>query len=175
MGPCPRRRAATHAIIFLALLKGMGSWNWTAEWVKFYMSGENPAEVGLTAQQQQDITAHPELAEFVQRLQAGELADATERLNVFSAATVAKERRDGTHEPWESLFSRGLQDLRLKATYVDVTPAGDLKTNPSTLGDGDAKFWCTGALSFVVVALMLAKHQRKSLDCRRYLRECLMM
>jgi hypothetical protein len=163
-GSAPKeKRHAAHAMLFLGLLKALGSWGWTAEWVKFYMSGTNPAELELTAQQQQDLATHPELAEFVRRLQAGELADPTERLNTFSAATIAKEKRDGTYEPWESLFAQGLQTLRLKATYVDVSPAGDVLTDPNTLDESDAKFWCTGAVAFVIVALLVAKHQRKSL------------
>ena len=163
-GHAPKeKRHAAHTVLFLGLLKALGSWSWTAEWVKFYMSGANPADVGLSAQQQHDVAAHPELAEFVRRLQAGELVDSTERLNVFAAATVEKEKRDGTHKPWESLFAKGLQSLRLKATYVDVTSAGEIQTDPSTLDDSDAKFWCTGAVAFVILALMLAKYQRKSL------------
>jgi hypothetical protein len=158
------RRHAAHAILFVGLLKALGSWSWTAEWVKFYMSGANPTDVRLSAQQQQDVAAHPELAEFVRRLQSGELADSTERLDVFAAATVEKEKREGKHQPWESLFAKGLQTLRLKATYVDVTQTGDVQTDPSALDESDAKFWCTGAVAFVILALMLAKHQRKSLQ-----------
>lgn len=163
-GSAPReKKHATHAIIFLVLLKGIESWGWTAEWAKLYMTGANPAEVGLTAQQRRDVATHPELAEFVRRLQTGELADSTERLNAFAAATVEKEKRDGTFEPWQSIFARGLQGLRLKATYVDVTATGDVQSDPSSLNDTDAKFWCTGALAFLILALMLAAYQRKSL------------
>jgi hypothetical protein len=165
LGHAPKeKRHATHAILFVGLLKALGSWSWTAEWVKFYMSGANPADAGLSAQQQQDVAAHPELAEFVRRLQAGELVDSTERVNVFAAATVEKEKREGTHQHWESLFAKGLQTLRQKATYVDVTPTGDVQTDPNTLDESDAKFLCTGAVAFVILALMLAKYQRKSLQ-----------
>ncbi|HEX4050676.1 MAG TPA: AbiV family abortive infection protein [Steroidobacteraceae bacterium] len=164
-GKAPKeKRHAAHAMLFLALLKGLQSWPWTAEWVKFYMSGASPSDVSLTAQQQKDIAAHPELAEFVRRLQAGELADSTERLNAFSAATVEKEKREGTYQSWESLFGQGLQYLRLRATYVDISPAGDALTDPSTLDESSAKFLCTGAVAFVILALLIAKHQRKGLE-----------
>jgi hypothetical protein len=99
----------------------------------------------------------------VRRLQAGELADSTKRFNAFCAALAAKETREGTSNTWNPLFTRGLQDFRLAATYVDVTSTGDIQTDPSILIDSDASFFCTGALAFLILVLILAQHERKSL------------
>jgi AbiV len=159
------KRHAAHAMLFLGLLKALGSWGWTADWAKIIRGEADPADLGLTAQQQQDIAAHPELAEFVRRVEAGELSDLAERNQALGAAVVAKERREGTFQPWDSLFANGLQAIRLKATYVDVTEAGDVQTDVNTFADESmAKFMCTGAVSFLVVALLLAMYTRKSLE-----------
>lgn len=68
-------------------------------------------------------------------IQAGELGDPTERVNKWAAAQIAKERREGTFQSWDSLFTQGLQAIRLKASYVDVTPSGDVQNDPSTIDD----------------------------------------
>jgi hypothetical protein len=99
-------------------------------------------------------------------LQAGELAESTERLNTWAAAVVAKEQCDGTFNLWEPIFTRGLQAIRLKATYVDVTPTGDVQTDPNTIDDDFAKYMCTGALAFLVMVLMLTMYTRKGVELR---------
>jgi hypothetical protein len=171
-GSVPKeKRHAAHAMLFVALLKGLGQWNWYAEWTKIVHGEVDLTHLGLTTRQQQDVIVHPELAEFVRRLQAGELADSTERLNTWAAAVIAKEQREGTFKHWESLFTHGLQTIRLKATYVDLTPSGDIQTDLNTIDEDFAKFMCTGAVGFLVLALMLAAYTRKSLELRDLL-EC---
>lgn len=160
------KRHAAHAMVFVALLKGLGQWNWYAEWTKFVVGGADPGELGLTAQQQQDIAAHPELAAFVERLQAGELSESEARIKAWSEAVDEKEKRDGTFKSWDRLFTGGLQAIRLTATYVDVAPSGDVKTDPNTIDDSFAMLMCTGAVGFLFLMLLLAGHKRKSLEVR---------
>jgi hypothetical protein len=166
-GSVPKeKRHAAHAMLFVALLKGLAQWDWTAEWARTIREGADLTQLGLTARQQHDVAAHSELAEFVRRLHAGELGDLTERVNTWAAAAIAKEQREGTFKFWDSLFTQGLQAIRLKATYVDVTASGEIQTDPNTIDDEFARFMCTGAVGFLVLALMLAMHTRKSLDLR---------
>jgi len=172
-GPVPKKvkRHAAHAMFFVGLLKALGSWDLSAEWIKIVRDGANPADLGLTVRQQQDVAAHAEFKEFVRRVQSGELTDSTERLNAFAAAQIAKERSEGTFEVWDSLFTDGLQAIRLKATYVDVTESGDVQTDVNTFADERmAKFMCTGAIGFLVLSVMLTEHSRKNLEAREILK-----
>lgn len=164
-GSLPKeKRHAAHAILFVGVLKVCASWGWSAEWAKFIRGEFDPAALGLSAQQQQDIANHPELAEFVRRLQAGELVEQPERLQAWAAAVVAKEQRDGTMKQWEPLISKGLQAIRLRATYVDIGPSGEVQSGPSSIDEGNAKFMCTGAVGFLILTLLLAAYTRKSLE-----------
>lgn len=166
-----RKRHASHAMLFVALLKGVGSWRWIAEWTEI-LRGEAPlAELKLTEQQQRDVAAHPELEEFVRRIQVGEFANSAERIHAWAEAVAAKEDRDGTFKTWERLFTDGLQDIRLYATYVDVSESGDLKRDPSAIDEGLAKFICTGAVAFLVLALLLAAQARKCIELRHLLKD----
>jgi hypothetical protein len=166
-----RKKHASHAMLFVALLKCIGSWRWTAEWVKILRAEAPAADLDLTEQQRLDVAEHPELEEFVRRVQAGELADSAERLRAWAEAVTAKERRDGSFKIWERLFRDGLQNIRLYATYVDVSESGDLKRDPSAIDEGLAKFICTGAVAFLVLALLLAAQARKCIELRHLLKD----
>lgn len=171
-GSTPRRkRHASHAMLFVAMLKGVSSWSWIAEWTKILRGESLPADLKLTEQQQRDVAAHPELEEFVRRIQAGELADSAERFRAWAEAVAAKEQRDGNFKTWERLFTGGLQEIRLYATYVDVSDSGELRRDPSAIDDDFAKFMCTGAVAFLLLTLLLAAQGRKCIEFRDLLRD----
>jgi len=158
-------RHALHAAPFVALAKLFAADSaWVADWRKMLREG-NALE--LTSQQQQTIAAHPELAEFVCRVQAGELPESKARLEAWAVAAVAKERRDGTLKNWEPLITTGLQRLRLAATYVDVGESGDAVTVPDLMNDAALpEGLCAGAAGVLVLSLTLASYVRKTLDVR---------
>lgn len=166
-----RKRHASHAMLFVALLKGIGSWRWIAEWTKILRGEALRADLELTEQQQLDVAEHPELEEFVRRVQAGELADSAERIRAWAEAVNAKEKRDGTYKTWERLFTDGLQATRLYATYVDVSDSGDLKRDPSAIDDSFAKFLCTGAVAFLVLTLLFAAQARECIEFQDLLKD----
>ncbi len=125
----------------------------------------------LTDQQQMDVAQHPELEEFIRRLQAGEFADSAERLRAWTEAVTAKEMRDGTYETWERLFSGGLQATRLYATYVNVSDSGELERDPRAIDDDFARFICTGAVAFLFLTLLLVAQGRKRIVLRDLLKD----
>ena len=61
---------------------------------------------------------------------------------------VAKEQRDGTTKKWKPLFEQGLQQQRLRATYVDITESGF--TSPETTDPDGASALCWLALAMLV-------------------------
>ena len=156
---------AIHTIVFVAALKTVSSFGWSSDWRQILREGNAPAAV-FTPQQQQTIADHPEVADFVRRVQAGELDDSAERLKAWAEAVTAKEQRDGTLKRWLPLFTSGLQPLRLRATYVDVADSGDSWTGPD-LDDSDTpKLLCAGALGLLKFMLAGAPTMRKTLDVR---------
>lgn len=172
LGSTPKKkRHASHAALFIALLKAVGSWRWFAEWTKLLQGETQFSDVELTDQQQLDVAQHPELEQFVCRLKAGELADSAERLRAWTEAVTAKEMRDGTYKAWERLFSGGLQEARLYATYVNISDSGDLERDPRAIDDNFAKFLCTGAVAFVFLTILLAAQGRKCIVIRDLLKE----
>jgi hypothetical protein len=81
-GSAPKqKRHAVHTVLFVALLKTLGSWGWMSEWRKIIRGEANLADLRLTAQLHQDVATHSEFAKFLGRVQAGELSDSTERVN----------------------------------------------------------------------------------------------
>lgn len=166
-----RRRHASHAMLFVSLLKAFGSWRWVAEWTKILRGEAAPAELELTEQQQMDIAEHPELERFVHRIQTGELADSADRLRAWAEAASAKEQRDGTYKTWERLFTDGLQHIRLYATYVDVTESGEVKREPAAIDDDFARLLCTGAAAFLALAILLAAQGRTCIELRGLFRD----
>lgn len=164
-GSIPKKNPhAIHAILFVGLLKALNDLKWSSQWTNIVLGNVDVANLTLSAQQQQDAAAHQEIAEFLQRLQAGELTDSTERLTTWAEAVVAKEQREGAFKFWETLFTRGLQDIRLKATYVDITDSGDVQSDPNTFDDDNfAKSMCTGAVAFLLVTVLIAVYTRKNL------------
>jgi AbiV len=43
------KRHAAHAMLFVGLLKALGSWGWTVEWAKIIRGEVDHADLGLTA------------------------------------------------------------------------------------------------------------------------------
>jgi hypothetical protein len=93
------------------------------EWQPIPRNGWTP-ETTLTERQQRTLAEHPEYADIVRRLQAGELSTLADRTQAFVAAMTVKAERDGTHAKWQPIVEQGLNQLRIRATYVDVTEPG---------------------------------------------------
>lgn len=166
-GSLPKtRRHAAHAMVFVALLKGLSSWDKTAAWTKVVIGGARPSDVEFSPQQKKDITDNAELADFVRRAEAGELKEPTERLNTWAAADAEREKRDGKFAFWDSLFKEGLQGIRLRATYVDIAQPGEVKTDPTSVDESAASFLCTGAVGYLALTLILANYSRNTLNLR---------
>ena len=164
-GSAPKqKRHAAHAMMFVALLAVFQTWGWAFEWRAILRGEEGASDLDLTDQQQKDVADHPEFADFVRRVQTGGFADLTERRAVWAAAVTAKQQREGALSRWEPFFTQGLQSIRLKATYVDVSAGGDSWTDPNTFDNDFAKFMCTGGVGFLIVMLMVAVYTRKSLE-----------
>ena len=153
-GESPKsKRHAAHTMVFFALLKVVTDWNWTSEWARILRGGLTP-DVVLTEQQQRTMAEHPEYADIVEQLRAGKLSTLEERIQAFTNAMVAKEQRDGTTKKWKPLFEQGLQQQRLRATYVDITESGF--TSPETTDPDGASALCWLALAMLVLMLALA-------------------
>lgn len=153
--PKSNKRHATHAILYYAFLRLAEDWQWTMEWQPILRNGWTPCVV-LTERQQTMMTEHPEFAEFVRRLQAGELSTVEERTQALVAATVAKNDRDGTNERWKPITEQGLNQRRIRATYVDVTEMGF--TSPETTSSDEASAICWVAYGLLLLTLMIAVH-----------------
>ncbi len=69
---------------------------------------------------------------------------------------MAKEGRDGTTEKWKPLFEQGLQRVRLRATYVDITASGF--TSPEAIDPDEANILCSLALWLLTLILLMALH-----------------
>jgi|HubBroStandDraft_1064217.scaffolds.fasta_scaffold285855_1 hypothetical protein len=156
---------AMHTVLFVALLKTVSSFGWSNDWRQILREGNTP-DAALTAQQKQTIADHPEVADFVRRVRAGELDDSKERLNAWAAAMTAKEQRDGTFKRWLPLITGGLQPLRLRATYVDVADSGDSWSGPDLNDSETPEILCAGALGLLGLMLAGASSIRETLDVR---------
>jgi hypothetical protein len=152
-----------HATLFFALLEVITPSNVASEWGAMLRDGNTS---DLTLQQQQAIGAYPEVANFVRRVQAGELRDSKLRVEAWAAAMTAKERDDGTLKRRMSQFTNGLQPLRLNATYVDVSESGDISTEPDLNDAGLPQALCASAAGLLVVVLGLAAMEREKFDVR---------
>ncbi len=153
-GESPKsKRHAAHTMLFFALLKVVENWKSNWEWVQILRSGLAPDAV-LTEQQQRTMAAHPEYAEIVEQLRAGKLSTLEERTQAFASAMVTKEERDGTTEKWKPLFEKGLQQQRLRATYVDITESGF--NSPEATGPDEASMLCWLALAMLFLIFTMA-------------------
>jgi hypothetical protein len=151
-GETPKsKRHAAHSMLFVALAKAITEWKWTWEWAQILRNGL-AADAVLTEQQQRTMAEHPEFAEVVEQLRAGKLSTPEERIQALAQAMVTKEQRDGTAEKWKPLFEKGLQQQRLRATYVDITESGF--SSPETIGPDEASTLCW--LAFAMLWLILA-------------------
>jgi AbiV len=145
-GSVPKRgdKHVWNSILFIALASSIGSWDCISEWRTILRCEEDPTKLDLTSQQQQAVADHSEVAEFVRRVQGGELPDRQARLEAFGVAFAAKEVREGKMTLWEPYIKRGLQLLRLKATYADGL--------------------CIGATCFMSFIIVLVRAARPSID-----------
>lgn len=148
-----KKRHVAHTILFVAFARIIGNWNWTREWAGILRSGLAP-DVVLTEQQQCTMAEHPEFAAIVEQLRAGNLSTLEERTQAFASAMVPKEERDGTTEKWKPLFEQGLQRVRLRATYVDITESGF--NGPGTIDPDEANLLCCLALALLVLVVLVA-------------------
>ena len=78
---------------------------------------------------------------------------------------VAKHQRDGSEDRWKPWFDKGLQDVRLRATYVDVTESGF--TSPDTVDADTAKAACCLALIFLTLIILMLLYASGQLKTHR--------
>jgi hypothetical protein len=150
--PKSNKRHAVHAFMFYGISRVLEDWQWSMEWQPILRKGWT-SDVVLTERQQKMIAEHPEFADVVRRFQAGEISTPEERVQAFAAASLAKDNRDGTSARWKPVVEQGLNQLRIRATYVDVTETGVTGPNiTSTEADGI----CWIALALLTLALMTA-------------------
>jgi hypothetical protein len=150
-GETPKtKKHAAQAILFYALIR-VASWGWTWEWAKLLQNALG-GDVILSEQQQRIVAEHPEFAELVRLIQAGELKNLGERQQAFANAIVAKDKRDGTEERWRPLLESGLQKFRLRATYVDVKETG--VSSPESIQLEEASAMCS--LACALLSLLLS-------------------
>jgi len=146
-----REKHRGHQIPFIAMLAVVSGLPQMAPWQTMLKEGLRGDAV-LSPEQQKDVDEHPDFAELVRRLRAGELTDPQERVNALAQATVAKEQRDGTSDSWRPLLEGRLHKLRMQATYVDVAKTGDVVTSsPATVDANAAEGLCIGALCLVTL------------------------
>lgn len=164
-GSVPKRgdKHVWNSILFIALASSIGSWGCISEWRTILRCEEDPTKLDLTSQQQQAVADHSEVAEFVRRVQGGELPERQARLEAFGVAFAAKEVREGKMTLWEPYIKRGLQLLRLKATYADVAADGTV-SDPATIDPSIAEGLCIGATCFMSFIIVLVRAARPSID-----------
>jgi hypothetical protein len=151
-GESPKnKKHATHAMLFWALLKAATSWTW--EWARILRGGLTP-DVVLTEQQLRTMAEHPEYAAIVEQLRAGKLSTLEERTQAFTAAMLAKEERDGTTAVWKPRFEKGLQNERLRATYVDITESGFTSPEAINADQANALCWAAYAMLWLILAMV---------------------
>lgn len=157
------QRHRMHALIFIAVAKGLSQLPELSKWQSIIKQGKNAA-AELTARKQEVAGRHPELAEFLRHVEAGELEDPQERVKAWAEATLAKENRDGTMKSWEPLLKDGLQQIRLKATYVDIGENGEILREPDFNDASGAEFLCGSALMIFSLIALAVKALRPTLD-----------
>ncbi len=129
-----------------------------AHWHQILKDGLDPS-AQLSDEQAQDVAAHPEFADTVRRLRAGELAEKKERVDAFALARYAKYQRDGTNAYWLERFGF-LHRLRMQATYVDVGDEGEVLAGPSTISPEAAELPIIGAAVLLGFAIKLFLRDR---------------
>lgn len=167
-GAVPTRgnKHATNSILFFALLavvEGLTTGG-AQDWRAILRCEDNQPDLALTPRQQQEMADHPEVAEFVRRVRNGELPDKQARVAAWAAAFVAKEQRDGTSKRWEPLITRGLQALRLGATYVDVNPSTGTWTDPNSVDAELVRCLCGAAYGLLLLVVLLTRHTRPTIE-----------
>jgi hypothetical protein len=143
-------------IIFVAMLKvlmGLGFWSPWREILKYGLT----ADAVLSEEQLKNIADHPEIAAFVEALRAGQLTDQQQRCDTFIQAVIQKEQRDGTTDRWRPLIEGQLHKLRLRATYVDVSDAGEAVSDPSIFDADSTEFLCAGALGLLTISYAILR------------------
>jgi hypothetical protein len=137
-------------IIFVVMLRFVISHGWWSHWRAMLKDGLGDAV--LSEQQQKDIADHPEIGAFVEALRAGKFTDPQQRLDAFVQAVIQKERRDGTTSFWQPFLEGQLNKVRMRATYVDVSDAGEPVSDPSTISAENAAFLCAGAFGLLTIS-----------------------
>jgi hypothetical protein len=151
--PKSNQRHAAHAITFYAFARLVEDWQWSMEWQRLLRTGWTP-KTTLTELQQRMIAEHPEYADLVRRLQADELLTVEQRMQAFVIANLAKNERDGTNARWAPVVEQGLNQRRIRATYVDVTESGF--SSPETTDPNEADALCWLALWLLAIIVMMA-------------------
>lgn len=151
--PKSNKRHTAHAIAFYTFSRLAEDWQWSMEWQSMLRNGWTP-DITLTERQQRMMADHPEYAELVRRVQAGELSTVEERTQAFVIANLAKNERDGTNAKWAPIAEQGFNQRRIRATYVDVTESGF--NSPETTDPNEASALCWLALGLLLLIVAVA-------------------
>lgn len=149
--PKSNKRHAMHARGIYAISVLAENWHCMTEWQSILRNGWTPNST-LTELQQTMLAVHPEYSEFVRRLQAGDLLTVEERTQAFAVAIAARMERDGSNARWQPVVEQGLNQRRIRATYVDVTETGF--TSPEATSAEEAHALCF--LALVLMSLIFA-------------------
>ena len=166
-GDAPKKhKHAIHGFFVMSMLSWLEGHNARAAWAKL-IDKSTPVQ-SLSPEDLEVIRREPEHAELIRRVESGEFKDAEQQRAAWAKAAAAKITREysdalagraNVSESRTELFTKGLQRLRLKATYVDVNSSGDL-SDPNSLTEDVAKGLCLVAgFTFASIAAIIGRHR----------------
>lgn len=143
-------------ILMLFVCANLGRFS---HWQQVLKEGLDPISP-LSDEQQRDVAAHPEFAEFVRRLRAGELTEKQERIEAFTPGAIAQCERDGTNAAWRPLIEGRLHELRMQATYADIGDAGEILPGPTSVSPETAEALIIGGVFLLAFAIKMILPER---------------
>lgn len=169
--PLPKKLHAAHGRLLVSLVQILENSGWETEWARF--RDEDIAVASIEPNYVLRMKEHPEYAEFLRKVDAGELTDAHQRRSAWVEATTAKMTREITgwvagritiSNRTKILLSEGLQRLRLKATFVDVDRSGEIANDPRSLCEDVPRGLCLAVTDLFVAVVKMVDHYRPSLS-----------
>lgn len=147
--PLPKKPHAAHGRLLVLVVHALESSGWAAAWGRF--RDEELAVGSVDPKLVLRMKEHPEYAEFLLKLEAGELLDPAQRRSAWVSATAHQMTREISEgmagratisDKTRILLTEGLQRLRLKATFVDVDKSGEVSNDPGGISEDVARGLC---------------------------------